>query len=145
MARSDLTKRLAERALGGRSPLYRWLWSHYEEIVRARSVPSPPSWQAVADIAAEAVGTDARGHKPTAAGARLAWARVERDKMAAGHSVHAPRSRPSGPAKQPKRQEPPPAAASRTPNAAVSQKEPDPDEEDAELVRRFGAKVSPRK
>ena len=56
----ELARKLAARAYEGHSPLYRWTRTHFAELHSARAAYKP-TWQAIADLAAEAGQVDRAG------------------------------------------------------------------------------------
>ena len=80
MARGDLARRIAEKAVGNRSDAYKWLRSHYDELASVVAVRG--SWQALRDAAIEAgieIGKGENKAPPTVAALRSAWRRVVAD------------------------------------------------------------------
>jgi hypothetical protein len=75
MAECDLTKRVADRQLSARSPLYRWLRIHYKELTPVLSVKRP-GWKAIQEM----ILADGVIETPvTPSAVRKAWLLVERD------------------------------------------------------------------
>src|SRR6185312_1012333 len=65
--KGELTRKLAARAYEGHGTLYRWTREHFAELRSARAAYKP-TWQAIADLAAEAGQVD-RANKPPSAAA----------------------------------------------------------------------------
>jgi hypothetical protein len=92
MAKGELAKALAEKALKNRSPLYLWLRANYRELLPGLS-GRRPMWGALAEMVGEKAGlTDPSGAlkpAPTPSAARAAWLLVKRDmeEAAAGAPV----------------------------------------------------------
>jgi transposase-like protein len=74
----ELARKLAARAYEGRSALYRWTRQHFAELRAARAAYKP-TWQAIADLAAEAGQVDRANKPPSAAAMRKIYLRVEGD------------------------------------------------------------------
>lgn len=73
--RRSLTKRLQQQDLARRSPLYRWLYEHFEEL--EEHLRRSQSWQTVASVANESgLGVSRQSVHAT-------WKRVQRDKKRA--------------------------------------------------------------
>jgi hypothetical protein len=85
MADDTLTKVLdAMRAnpLKGRGAVYRWLWTHHDDLVKAFA-ETDSGWAAVSDAMRKAGIVGARGKPPTRKSLPKVWQRVTRDKVAA--------------------------------------------------------------
>jgi hypothetical protein len=63
----------------GRGAVYRWLWDHHAELVRAFA-ETDAGWDAVSGAMCEAGVVGARGRSPTRKSLPKVWARVVRDK-----------------------------------------------------------------
>jgi hypothetical protein len=94
----ELARKRAARAYEGHSALYRWTRHHFVELHAARAAYKP-TWQAVADLAAEAGQVDRANKPPSAAAMRKIYLRVEADieadRLAASHPQ--PRARSASP------------------------------------------------
>jgi hypothetical protein len=84
-----LTRKLAERTLGGRARLYHWLRLNYDELAAAKS-ELRFTWSDLAMTVAEAGALDAAGMPPKAEAVRKAWIKLETDMKAAGKKTPAP-------------------------------------------------------
>ena len=84
---------LAAGRLGKHSPLYDYLWAHFDRL--ERELPKPTNWERIAAVIAAAAAVpadpdaaktdalmmlDANGKPPSAATLRKTWWRVRRDK-----------------------------------------------------------------
>ena len=76
--KGELARKLAARAYEGHSALYRWTRQHFAELHSARAAYKP-TWQAIADLAAEAGQVDRANKPPSAAAMRKIYLRVEAD------------------------------------------------------------------
>ena len=94
----ELARKLAARAYEGHSALYRWTRTHFAELHSARAAYKP-TWQAIADLAAEAGQVDRANKPPSAAAMRKIYLRVEgdieADRLAASRPL--PRARSASP------------------------------------------------
>lgn len=63
---------------GGRSPLYRWMREHHDELA-TRFALERPSWSALAATFGECKLTDRTGKPPSPETARKTWQRVRKD------------------------------------------------------------------
>ena len=74
----DLAKLLTEKVQHGRSSLQKWTWENYDQIVKA--MPNRRNWVVLAEAAAEARMTDAKGNKPNSNSMRAVFNRIKRIK-----------------------------------------------------------------
>jgi hypothetical protein len=92
-AESDLARRLTDKIRHGRSPMQKWLWLNYDQIIQA--MPGPRrNWRVLSEAAIEAKQLDADGKLPNANSIRAAFNRVKRIKDASGTDAVA---QPPGP------------------------------------------------
>jgi hypothetical protein len=127
-AEIDLVKLLTDKMRYGRSPMQRWLYENYDQILAA--MPGPRrNWRVLAEAAIEAGQTDADGNPPNANSMRAAFSRVHRLKETASDTVT---EKPSG---QP-RSNSPLAPASMPPERPLVAPQPPSDDEDDEKFFR---------
>lgn len=68
-----MARRLERERLGGRSPLYRWLYDNRAEVAVFLGTESRPSWQAVAKVAKD------NGLDVSRQSVQSTWLRIQRD------------------------------------------------------------------
>lgn len=76
-----LHERLEQARLAARSPLYRWLWEHRQEVDGFFKDSGRPAWEALATVARES------GIPTSRQAVQVTWGRVQEDiKRAAARS-----------------------------------------------------------
>jgi hypothetical protein len=90
-----LGKRFREKALASRSGAYRWLRENHAEIMAEIAAQKRPSWQALAETAAD------EGKTFTSNALRFAWKRLEQDLAWASRPAQPPLPSPAFPAPRP--------------------------------------------
>ena len=65
----------------GKGEVYRWLWVHYDELLRAFA-ETDAGWAAVSSVMRQAGVVGARGNPPTRKSLAKVWVRVRRDNEA---------------------------------------------------------------
>ncbi len=75
-------KRQPSKVRGGHSPIYLWLWQHYDQLQGELNLPRRTDWSALASELGKRGIMDGNGKPPTAERTRKAWWQVNRDKEA---------------------------------------------------------------
>lgn len=84
MVAKDVGEQVARARIAGRSPLYQWLWDHYDELAPQLDVKGAP-WKATAEVYGKNTGRAA----PTRGAVRQAWRLVRASKQRVGARVSA--------------------------------------------------------
>ena len=112
-----------QKTRGGHSPIYVWLWKHYDRLIVELAPPISPNWAAMAEQFAKDGVMDGSGKPPTAVTVRQTFAKVARDKAEAPTTMKRRKTR--GKSAEPLTQAAPPqvrATTAPTPTTQPPQK-----------------------